>query len=196
MNRLLWTALGLTVAASAWTMANDTAADEDLLADARPAARAEPGLSRVAVAEGTAPGTVVEGAARGPVVEAPERLDDGAPTGLPERGGRHVPRRDPFGGQLFDAPPPPPPPPKPAAPVVLAAPAEPAPAPPPVLPFTYGGRLTTEAGHAALLHAGPTTHVVAIGDAIEGFRLDADAGGHLAFTHLDSGTRLQLPTRP
>lgn len=119
---------------------------------------------------------------------------------LPERGSFNALRRDLFAG-TGTAPAASAPPvavaasaPAPAASVPLAVAAPP---PPPLaVPFTYGGRLVTEAGPSVLLNEGPLTRVLAVGASLGDFRLEQDAGTQLVFTHVPSGERVVLALQP
>lgn len=106
-----------------------------------------------------------------------------AAVGLPDRSAPPAPRRD-----LFASP----------APRVLAAapPAAPPTPPRPVLPWTFGGRYATPSGAAVLLNEGGRTHVLQPGTVQGDFRLEADHGQRLEFTHLPTGERLALPVQP
>lgn len=182
MNRpWLWAALAATLAASAWAVFDEQRQDASAAVQ-----RATPGPA-LALHSG------LHGAMLPPadaVVPAPAGATAIEPR-LPDRSPPMAARRDPFGGKPWVAAARPPPP----APVPAAQPVEAA-VPRPVLPFTFGGRLGTAGGQAVLLHEGPRTHVVAVGEEVGGFRVDGDAGSHLEFTHVASGERLQLPTRP
>jgi hypothetical protein len=85
-----------------------------------------------------------------------------------------------------------------AAPVRrVAVSAAPPPAPLPALPWQYGGRLQVPGRpDAVLLNDGARTHAVAAGETLDDWRLDADAGAQIAFTHLPSGQRIVLTLPP
>lgn len=103
--------------------------------------------------------------------------------GLPDRSALPAPRRDLFASPV----------PRAAAPAASAAPPPP---PRPTLPWTFGGRYATPSGAAVLLNEGGRTHALQPG-AVQGeFRLDADHGQRLEFTHLPTGERLVLPVLP
>lgn len=96
-------------------------------------------------------------------------------------------RRDPFAL---------PPPPAPAAPVAPAASAPAAP-PAPSPPWSFAGRLRVPGQpDAVLLHEGARTITLPLGAARAGWRLEADLGSSLEFTHLETGTRSVLSLPP
>jgi hypothetical protein len=106
-----------------------------------------------------------------------------APAALPDRSAVPAPRRDLFAAPVQRVP-------------ATVAPAPPPPLPRPVLPWTFGGRYATPSGAAVLLNEGGRTHVLQPG-AVQGeFRLEADLGQRLEFTHLPTGERLVLPVQP
>jgi hypothetical protein len=81
---------------------------------------------------------------------------------------------------------------------VPVAPAPVAAAPPqPALPWQFGGRLQVpEQADAVLLNDSTRTHTLAVGQSLDGWRLDADRGSSLDFTHLASGHRQSLVLTP
>lgn len=107
--------------------------------------------------------------------------------------------RDPFDNSSFVEAPAPPPKPaptinKPAPPSPAASAAAPA---PPALPWTYAGRLIVPGKpDAVLLHDGPRTVPLAVGDTLGDWRLEADRGAQIDFTHLTTGAAVVLPTSP
>jgi hypothetical protein len=91
----------------------------------------------------------------------------------------------------------------PALPVAASAPAPVATpvlaeAPPkPTLPWQFGGRLqVADQPDAVLLNDSTRTHTLAVGQTLDGWRLDADRGSSLDFTHLASGQHLALALTP
>jgi hypothetical protein len=132
-----------------------------------------------------APAASTSAAAASAATHAPEAA---APAlRLPDRSAyaRADARRDPF------ALPAPPPPAAAPAPPVAAAPA------PPSIPWAFAGRLRVPGQpDAVLLHDGPRTLSLVPGAELRGWRLDADLGARLEFTHLESGTRSVLPLTP
>jgi hypothetical protein len=98
---------------------------------------------------------------------------------LPERAAPPVRPRNPFA-----VVPPPPPLPRTVA-------AEAAPQAPP-LPFSAIGRLTVEGKPSALLMAGTQTYVIAVGDPIGEFRLEAIEGDRYVFVHVPTGLNQTL----
>lgn len=116
---------------------------------------------------------------------------------LPERGSFTSARRN-----LFAATTAPLPASAPAAVVAVAPAAAPASAPvvappPPIeVPFTFGGRLVTEAGPSVLLNEGAWTRVLSVGASLGNFRFEQDTGTQLVFTHVPSGERIVLALQP
>ena len=177
--RLLWGGLTATLLASAWAVLDTRAADEEALL-------MEPGSAVNSKARAAAQAALAAPAASA-APAAPAALAASAASStvwsLPEREARVAQRRDLFAAPRSPAPP-------------VATPAA-APAPPrPVLPFTFAGRLATPGGAAVLLNEGERTHVLATGAELGAFRLDADAGNRLEFTHVASGERLVLNAQP
>jgi hypothetical protein len=103
--------------------------------------------------------------------------------------------RDPFNAQALggNEPPAVKPTVRPAAPAASA----PTPEPAPTLPWTYAGRLRVPGQpDAVLLHDGPRTVPVASGQTLGDWRLEADRGEHIDFTHLPTGVAVVLATTP
>jgi hypothetical protein len=67
----------------------------------------------------------------------------------------------------------------------------------PALPWQFGGRLqVADQPDAVLLNDSTRTHTLAVGQTLDGWRLDADRGSSLDFTHLASGQHLALALTP
>lgn len=78
-----------------------------------------------------------------------------------------------------------------------APPAPPPPPPAPTVPWPYAGRLLVPGQpDAVLLHDGTRTVPLALGQTLGDWRLDADRGQQLDFTHLPTGAAVVLPISP
>jgi hypothetical protein len=169
-------ALGLTVVAAMWPVDDQT--DANLVA--KPTAR-QRGVA-VAMAQSAVPPSAV-----------PATSAHAPPNNLPDRSQWSALRvyRDPFEGQtgLGELPAP-----KPAAKAVAAAASAPPPPPAPTVPWPYAGRLLVPGqADAVLLHDGTRTVPLAVGATLGDWRLDADRGQQLEFTHLPTGAAVVLP---
>jgi hypothetical protein len=70
------------------------------------------------------------------------------------------------------------------------------PPPPITLPFSFAGRLVTEAGPSVLLNDGAMTRVLGLGGTLGDFRFEQDSGQQLDFVHVPSGERVVLALQP
>lgn len=173
---LLGAALVATLLAAFWP-----AADEGDAADGLQPVR------RGAALQATLPQTGARGASA-------------APAGLLRTPSHRLPDRSPYANAAVLRDPfavPAAPPVAASAPPAAAAPLRAEVPPPPTLPWQFGGRLQVpEQPDAVLLNDGNRTLSVAVGQALEGWRLDADRGDRLEFTHLASGQHLALALTP
>lgn len=172
-HRVLGLAALATLVASIWALEDDAES-----AASRPAATGHMLATSARTSAGVAPAS--------PVAERAVAL------ALPERVAARAERRNLFAATAVVAVN------RPAS-AALVAPAAPAsaPAPAPItLPFSFAGRLVTQAGPSVLLNEGSTTRVLALGNTLGDFRFEQDNGQQLDFVHVPSGEHVLLALQP